>query len=180
MPVWGSTIKPEDRIISRNDYLDIATLCVPEVFVNAAFQAPKTQHKPLKWPPDRAVTDEFVVYGGFPGILRENKVQTADLPFQWIAGGVNDVTSQRLVLEPAFETLTSLNPEPGKDFNRIFGGMSGGPVFRVIDDAIVRLELVGFIYDFMYDRDDDGNAIGDGHTVLARHADVLDAKGLIG
>jgi hypothetical protein len=57
--------------------------------------------------------------------------------------------------------------------------MSGGPVFRVIDQPFVRLELVGFIYEFMFDADAKGNPIGDGHCVLARHADLVEANGYI-
>jgi hypothetical protein len=175
----GSTIKPEDRILAQDRILDIATLSVPEVFVTAAIQNRRMQHKPLNWPPVRIEKDEFVVYGGYPGILRENKVRTADLPFQWIAGGVSDATTHTIVLEPGFETLTWLNPEPNRVFNRDFRGMSGGPVFRVVDDAIVRLELVAVIYEFMFDADSEGNPIGDGHTILARHADCVIADGML-
>lgn|SRR5262249_44011432 len=176
----GSTIKAEERILARNDTLDVATLSVPEVFVTAAFQSPRTQHKPLNWPPARVVTDEFVLYGGYPGVLREDNVQTADLPFQWIAGGVSDVSAQTIVLQPGFETLTWLNPEPGKKFNRDFGGMSGGPVFRVVDEAIVRLELVGFIHQFTFDTDENFKPTGDGHALLAKHADFVRRDGMIG
>ena len=60
-----------------------------------------------------------------------------------------------------------------------FRGMSGGPVFRVVDGLVVRLELVGFIYVFMYEADDQGNPVGDGHTLLARHADVIRPDGTL-
>jgi hypothetical protein len=175
----GSTIEPEKRVIAQNKALDIATLSVPEVFVTASAHNRKHQHTPVSWPPRRAIPGELVLYGGHPGILREGKVRTADLPFQWIGGSVGDVSPQVIVLEPGFETLTWLNPEPGATFNRDFRGMSGGPVFRVVEDVVVRLELVGFIYLFMYEADDQGRPVGDGHTLLARHAEAVRADGTL-
>jgi hypothetical protein len=46
--------------------------------------------------------------------------------------------------------------------------MSEGPVFRLVDEVIARLELVGFIHEFSY-----------GEAILARHADAVDADGMI-
>jgi hypothetical protein len=78
------------------------------------------------------------------------------------------------VLEPAFDTLIWLNPEPGKTFNRDFGGMSGGPVFRVVDGLVLRLELGGFIRAFAIDAE---NPAAEGEAVLATHADLIAANG---
>lgn len=164
----GSTISPENRVLDRHTDLDLATIHVPEVFITAAVSPPRMQHKPLSWPPARAQIGELVVYGGHPGILREEKVQVADFPFQWVMGGVSDVSENRIILEPGFEKLTWLNPEPGKEFNRDFSGMSGGPVFRVIDQPLLRLELIGFINEYVDDQ-----------AVLARHADLITAEGYV-
>jgi len=68
------------------------------------------------------------------------------------------------------------NSRPNPERNDV-RGMSGGPVFRIVEERIARLELVGFIYLFMYEADEDGDPIGDGHTILARHADVIRADG---
>jgi hypothetical protein len=83
-------------------------------------------------------------------------------------GGVNDVSKQCIVLEPGFATLTWLEPEPDKEFNQDFSGMSGGPVFRIVDQGVLRLELVGIIYEYV-----------NTDAVLARHADVVQADGII-
>lgn len=175
----SSTISPEKRVTAQHSRLDLATVSVPEVFVTAGNRNPKTQHKPLKWPPAKARIGELVLYGGHPGTLRVDNVRTADLPFQWVMGGVSDVSYESIVLEPDFETLTWLNPEPGETFNRDFAGMSGGPVFRVIDQPLVRIELIGFIYLFVVDVDADGQPKEEGHTVLARYADFVQADGTV-
>ena len=57
-----------------------------------------------------------------------------------------------------FETMCWQGDEANKDPR----GMSGGPVFRVVDERIARLELVGFIHEFSY-----------GEAILARHADAV-------
>jgi len=40
------------------------------------------------------------MYGGFSGSLRQEKGSVAELPFQWVAGRVSDVTDQNIILEP--------------------------------------------------------------------------------
>jgi len=84
---------------------DIATFDIPEVFVGASGRNPKTHHHAVQWPPTRAQKFDVVMYGGFPGVLREEKGHVAELPFQWVAGRVNDVSEQNIVLEPDFQTM---------------------------------------------------------------------------
>ena len=84
-----------------------------------------------------------MVYEGYPGLLREERGIIAALPFQWIAGRVNDVSEQNIVVEPEFETSRWVGDERNSDP----GGWSGGPVFRYAHEGpIERLELVGIIY----------------------------------
>ncbi len=167
----GSTISPEERIIDRSDYWDLATLDVPEVFVSAAHLARRTQHHPTSWPVQRVKVGDVVLYGGYPGILREERGRVVDFPFQWMMGGVCDVSAseERIVIEPELKTITWINPEPGKTFNTDFGGMSGGPIYRVVD-GITRLELAGFIYEFTTP----------GEVVVGRPSGVIAANGSIG
>ena len=102
------------------------------------------------------------MYGGFPGTRRQEKGSVAELPFQWVAGRISDVTDQNIILEPRFESMQW----QGSETNADPGGWSGGPVFRSVDAPIERLELIGFIYEFSLQE-----------AVLARHADVVLADG---
>ncbi len=159
----GSTIYPERRLIEQSEKWDIATFEIPEVFVGASARNPKTHHRAPKWPPERVRQSDVVLYGGFPGILREERGSIADLPFQWVAGRVGDVGQENVILEPEFATMQW----QGNETNNDPGGWSGGPVFRVVEDmAIARLELVGFIYEFVSEQ-----------AVLARHGDVVLSDG---
>jgi hypothetical protein len=160
----GSTIYPERHAIAQSRKWDLATFQVPQVFIAAAHLRRRTQHHPSKWPPERARVGDVVLYGGYPGILREERGETADLPFQWVSGRVNDVGEESIVLEPEFAKMEW----QGDKINEDPRGMSGGPVFRLVDDTIARLELVGFIHEFSF-----------GEAILARHADAVLADGAL-
>lgn len=160
----GSTIHPQKHVISQSNKWDLATFAIPEVFVTASQMRYRTHHHAPKWPPDRLTPKERVLYGGHPGILREEKGRTADLPFQWFSGFVSDIGQVNVVLEP-FNDLQWRGHDP---VNKDLGGFSGGPVFRVLDETHVSLlELAGFIHGF----------IDQGEVVLARHADLVLADG---
>jgi hypothetical protein len=85
-PFGSTTIYPEKHAIAQNEKWDIATFEIPEVFVNAADRSIDTQHRPLIWPPRprRVQKSDVVIYGGVPGVLREEKGSAAELPFQWV------------------------------------------------------------------------------------------------
>jgi hypothetical protein len=163
--IAGSTIYPEKHLIDRSTEWDLATLNIPEVFVGASARNPKTHHHPPMWPTARLQKSDVVLYGGFPGVLREEKGNIAELPFQWVAGRARDITEQNILLEPDFENMDW----QGTETNSNPGGWSGGPVFRSVEDGLIaRLELVGFIYEFPFDQ-----------AVLARHSDAVLADGLL-
>ena len=158
----SSTIYPENRVIEASEEWDIATFDLPDVFVGASIRNPKSYNHAVRWPPRRAKKSDAVIFGGFPGVLREEKGSTADLPFQWVGGRVSEVTDDAITLEPDFEKMRWQGPET----NDNPGGWSGGPVFRSVEDEpIARLELIGIIYLLF------------GQSVLARHADAVKADG---
>ena len=157
-----STIYPEKHLIADSKGWDIATFDLPDVFVGGAIRNRKSYHHAVRWPPQCAQKSDAVIFGGFPGVLREEKGSTADLPFQWVAGRVSEVTDDAITLEPDFEKMRWQGPET----NDNPGGWSGGPVFRSVEDEpIARLELIGIIFQSL------------GQSVFARHADVVQADG---
>ena len=158
----SSTIYPENRVIEASEEWDIATFDLPDVFVGASIRNPKSYNHAVRWPPRRAKKSDAVIFGGFPGVLREEKGSTADLPFQWVGGRVSEVTDDAITLEPDFEKMQW----QGSETNDNPCGWSGGPVFRSVEDEpIARLELIGIIYLLF------------GQSVLARHADAVKADG---
>ena len=160
----SSTIYPEQHVIDDSERWDIATFDLPDVFVGASIRNPKSYNHAVRWPPHRAQKSDAVMFGGFPGVLREEKGSIADLPFQWVAGRVSEVTDDAITLEPDFEKMQWQGPET----NDNPCGWSGGPVFRSVEDEpIARLELIGIIY-WLF-----------GQSVLARHADAVQADGTL-
>jgi hypothetical protein len=140
----STTTEPEARLIAESEYLDLATFDVSEVVVAAAGGSP---YAPLIWPTREVSGGEALLYGGYPGSLRVEHEATADLPFQWFAGAPISVTPENIKLHIDLENFhqpLSGNIIPNVDL----GGMSGGPVFRLVPaPPIERLELVGFIYE---------------------------------
>ena len=158
----SSTIYPERRVIAASETWDIATFDLPDVFVGASIQ--KSYHHAVRWPPHRAQESDVVLYGGFPGVLRESKGSTADLLFQWTASRVSAVTDDAITLEPDFEKMRWQGPET----NDNPGGWSGGPVFRSVEDEpIARLEFIGIIFELL------------DSSVFARHANAVEADGTL-
>jgi len=164
---WGgSTIEPENRVIDRNESLDLATFDISEVFTGAAGAS---VHYPVKWPTDPIREREVVLFGGFPGTLREEKTVTADFPFQTFATGVTAVSPDNIKLHLDMPNIHWPFHER-EVFNPELGGASGGPVFRVVEGRpIDRLEIVGFIYEYSMTLD----------VMFARHASSLALDGQI-
>ena len=88
------------------------------------------------------------MYGGYPGIYREERGGEFDFTFAWFAGRVSSVSDRHvgMVLEIATaKSLSSSRIPPNADL----GGWSGGPVFRMVDENnIERLELAAIIYEY--------------------------------
>ena len=140
----GTTTEPEVRLIAESEYLDLATFDVSQVVVGASGASP---HATLIWPTRQVCGGEALIYGGFPGSLRVENEATADLPFQWFAGAPISVTPENVKLHIDLESFHQ--PLHGANVPNVeLGGMSGGPVFRLVPaPPIERLELVGFIYE---------------------------------
>lgn len=138
-----TTIEPEDRLIAESEYLDLATFDVSEIVVAASECFP---HTPLLWPTREVSTSDALLYGGYPGSLRAEHEAKADFPFQWFSWAPKSVTPENIKLYIDLENFHQ--PLHGASVPNIeLGGMSGGPVFRVVPQPIERLELVGFIYE---------------------------------
>ncbi len=141
----GSTIEPEKYLIQHDEKLDLATFDLSEVFIGATGGS---IHYPVNWPTQPLLEGNAVLYGGYPGNLREEKLATAEIPFQSFISSTTAVSAGNITLHLDMPNLHWPFHE-NEQFNPELGGLSGGPVFRVIDaPPIDRLELVGFIYEY--------------------------------
>ena len=140
----STTCLPEKHLIDRSKTLDLATFDLSEVVAAASGGR---FHAPGSWPASTIQERDVLLLGGYPGGLRKERQVTAELPFQWFAGAATSVSSSNVSLH--LDLANRHQPlVPSGAINAELGGMSGGPVFRVIANPIERLALVGFIYEY--------------------------------
>lgn len=140
----GMTIEPELRIISRQSELDLVTFEISPVIAASSGAYP---HSPPQWPTNPVLQGDLLMVGGYPGTLRVEHSESADIPFQWFSGRVTSTSSSNIILHIDRDNFhCPLNEN--QLTNQSLGGLSGGPVFRVVTDPIERLELVGVIYEY--------------------------------
>ena len=146
----GNTIRPETRLIDQNKELDLATLDVPAVFVSSSTRN-LAHHKPAGWPPSAVKTGDLVLYGGYPGELKDFSPGQVEFPFQSFMWRPTGITDANIVLHVDFPNL--FWPGHGEErINEELGGISGGPVFRIIEhldqpEKRIDYELVGIVYE---------------------------------
>jgi hypothetical protein len=162
----GNTIRPERQIIDFDDNLDLATFDVPDVFIGAG---PRYFHEPPTWPPKKLEPQEMVLYGGYPGTLKEFKPGEAIYPFQSFTWRITDVDVNSMVMHVDFKNIYWPGHAAGEPFNEDPGGISGGPVYRIIEADVDRLEIVGFVFEYYPPWE----------MMRARHVDRINADGTI-
>jgi hypothetical protein len=160
----GVLVRPERMLIARHPQLDVATFRMPTV----ALTKGASFHSARGWPPQQPKPGEWLFYAGYPGAHRVENDSTIDAGLQTLLGPVSDVSGSTIVFCLDFESL-HWPLHDGAEINRRLGGMSGGPVFRLVEQGLTRLELVGFVYEH-----------GEGlELVFARAAGVVASNGTI-
>ncbi len=160
------TVSPEERLIDRDEALDLATFELTDVIGN------RERFVATSWPPPRPTVNELVIYGGFPGYSRSADLADAKATFQFesVTGLIGDVASHNIVMNVNYSKLYDADALEGTLARIDPRGISGGPVYRIDDwRNPFTFQLVGFIYeqnDFY-------------RCALARHADVIRSDGTI-
>jgi hypothetical protein len=159
----GITVDLENRIIDRDAALDLATIDVSDVIIGGSCAY---SHAAIRWPPEQLRENEVILLGGFPGKLREVQGSTISSPFESFIGRVSNASSQNATLALNFDSLIWSQNLAAK-INEDIGGLSGGPVFRLVSESLERIELVGVIYQYL----------SSAELVLARHLSFVSADG---
>lgn len=153
--VGDAVIDLRGQLIDKNADLDIATLRPTRAQLDVILRGDEigTQMvRPSDWPPAPPEAGQFVAFGGYPAPLR------ADVAFDELEFGTWSVGAMELSSASDRQFVCAFDRERwsqsyGNDKHlqlRIFGGMSGGPVFI---ERGLRHDLVGIIKEYSSDYD---------------------------
>jgi hypothetical protein len=156
--VGGAYLDP-GRLIARHPSLDLATFDLSEVMLGpVSFLADYTLSKDAPrhiaatvptWPPRPPSEGEPVMFCGYPAIYRkEIERGNVEFKFVWFAAKLQSSSERNVGIVLELKTSASYS-SIGVPPNADLGGMSGGPVFRIVDEkGIERLELAGIVYEY--------------------------------
>ena len=123
-----------DRIISRDKPLDVATIRLTQAEVQILERNDLLIVRPEEWPPRPPAARDLIVFVGFPASAR--------VIHSWTDGLFNGLTSQAQITgirhdgfryRAELKDLRQYDVATGKEEDVLtdYGGISGGPVFRV-------------------------------------------------
>ena len=145
----GAVALSPDALIDQRRDPDLATFRV-DVGVLAASR--HLAFPVASWPAPAATTKDILLFGGYPGSLRREGNDQYDVAFVWFAGRAQSVSQRHMGLVLNIKQSICVGADRVRS-NANLGGCSGGPVFRIVDEAakggqIVRFELVGIVYEY--------------------------------
>jgi hypothetical protein len=161
------------RVIDDDPDIDIATFAVTEDEVRLLGKNILTGAQKL-WPPRPPPKDCVLYYCGFPGIGTRSHPQGGPLfgalPGMGIATSVSE-KSISIQLEREYLVPLLGGGIPPENFN--FGGISGGPVIKIVETGIRTYALAGVLYQGPNTAADPEQAISGFELISARQAHFL-------
>lgn len=164
--IGGFAFNPVDRLINHCTTLDIATFKIHENEIN---QIGIKQSLTL-WPPMVPEENKGIILTGIPGNERE-EVNDNEVIFDKysVLATASSISERQITCHINRDEVAPIKGRqmPPKDFD--IGGMSGGPVLAVREsgNGLVSFPLAGVITQ------------GNGDTIFASRADVIQADGTI-
>lgn len=132
----------ETMLVARDAHRDVATFRMPTVAMSRNVHF----HSSDGWPPQAPTAGEWLFYAGYPGAHRVERGATIDQGLETLFGPVTDVNGSTIVFLLDFEAL-HWPLHDHQAINQRLGGMSGAPVFRLVEEGLTRLEFVGIVYE---------------------------------
>ncbi|MFO0701893.1 MAG: hypothetical protein U0236_21975 [Nitrospira sp.] len=161
----GITVEPEKYVIDSDRNFDLVTFDLPVVLATATGV---TIHNSPSWPPTKLAKSDLVILGGYPGNRRLEKSQTLDSDFVSFIGRIAQSSDDHASL--CLNIPNSHWPQGERLVESPYlGGMSGGPVFRLITNPVESLEFAGVIYESHKTYE----------LVFCRHASVIRSDGTL-
>lgn len=162
--IGGHSFEPERYLLDYDESMDVATYGLSEIQVNAARA---DIHHALVWPPVVDERDIYVIGGWLWTLTVEGRAESTHSFLNFI-GRLSGVSDRRI----GFATFTSSSIpwgrralQPGTNL----GGMSGGPLYRLCEDGLSVMTLVGIVSEYQPSYE----------LALARPLSVVHADGAI-
>jgi hypothetical protein len=162
--VGAHTFDPVKRCIDADPTLDICTYDFTEVSTNAAGA---DIHYAQKWPPSVADGDPALACG-WPWELSETSGAHATHSFLHFLCRIQQSSPSQLGIATFTSTSVPWGSIPLPQGTNL-GGMSGGPVFRIVEAPLSQLHLVGIIHQYQPNLE----------LILARPLSLINADGTI-
>jgi hypothetical protein len=136
----------DERAIDANSEIDIATFSITATEVRSLGKTIMTGVQ-REWPPTPPIVNGGLYFCGFPGVgtiqLSNEAVSFGAFPGSGIAASVSD-RDVSILLEREYMVPLLGGGIPPENFD--FGGMSGGPVIKIVETPIRSWALAGVIY----------------------------------
>lgn len=145
--VGAARLLPQ-TLIERHPQLDLASFALDEQTVHDSnHKAFLIREIPLHTPSQ----GDDVIFGGYPGSLRDDRGEQYDNAFVWVAGRLETVSENNMGMKVNLKESCSVETARVRS-NAALGGISGGPVFRVTPAEVeglfaVKVELVGIVHE---------------------------------
>jgi len=146
---------PLSQIISEDETLDLITLKFTEKqakTISDDGEIGTCFFQPHSWPPNKIKEGEFIAFGGFPGVWRQ-QLSTDEFMFDTFSSGASPISAvgeNHFVCQFERENwINSFNPYHRDELHDL-GGLSGSPVFIKRN---LYWEFVGIIYEFSSELD---------------------------
>ena len=150
--IGSAIVDIESLIIAEDSHIDICTLSLddipePKLRSNGSVETHYCTLIPGVLPD--LVEGDFIAFGGFPGVWREQPTQDQLIFETFSTGGteVSDISDRtircQLNLENSIMSLADHHSSAPADF----GGLSGGPAFKIhrLESGLVIFPLIGII-----------------------------------
>lgn len=140
--IGGHSFQPTEHLLDIDDDLDLATYGLSEIQTNAAGA---DIHAPPAWPPEPA--GDLHVVGGWLWRSTTERDGYSTHDFLTFIGQSRGSSDHNLLMEIFRSTSQPYGPSSlSPDVN--IGGMSGGPMYALKLDPVVRLDMVGIISEY--------------------------------
>lgn len=152
-PVGNCLLDPSQRLIARDDDLDIAVFRVTTKEISEIGVDPHVA--PAPWPPPVPQEGKGGFFAGYlsPSQKRFRLAGTQDWTYQYGFGPITGVFDHQLTVRFQRDCWVDRPDHPSPPPGSAWGGLSGGPLFALFENPVVYWRLVGVISEFPCSRD---------------------------